>query len=396
MPNPSHVYVDTSALHISDEENLSEEMNEIQGEMKAVVFNGPFSVSTIEVPTPRIENPTDVIVKVKYSGVCGTDLHTYRGHINLPKGQVIGHEFVGRIVSKGSEIPDSSFKVGDDVLSTFTVQCGKCWYCRHGYSGQCRETNTFGKVGLDGGQAEYVRVPYALSTLIKKPVTSGNFDDSVYVLMADIFITGYFGVKKIINFLKTEPTFDPTNPDFSGVKVLQLGAGPVGLCAIRVFKYFGFNNVVCVDSIPSRLKEAQAMGAKKVINFQLDKDGVLKSVDEVTDGVGYDAILEVVGAQSALRSAYTSVRGNGFISSIGMPYESLPFTGLECYLKNVNISFGRCHARSLFPEALEIFEKVKADFVHFIDCKLPIEDSEEAYKIFDAHKVGKVIFDLTK
>ena len=190
--------------------------------MKAIVLSGPYEVSTVTKQSPTIQDPTDVILKVKYSGLCGTDLHTYRGHIKLgSKDQIIGHEFLGTIVSRGSAITDSDFKIGDDVLSTFTIQCGECWYCKHGYSGQCDKTNTFGKVGLDGGQAEYVRVPYAMSTLIRKPESKSTEDDAVYVMMADIFITGYYGVKKILNHLKNESADGYTKSDIKDITILQ-------------------------------------------------------------------------------------------------------------------------------------------------------------------------------
>ena len=364
--------------------------------MKAVVFNGPFEVKTEERPKPQVEDPLDVILRVKYSGVCGTDLHTYRGHIKLKKGQIIGHEFIGTIVEKGDGVLDKDFKIGDEVLSTFTIQCGECWYCKHGYSGQCEKTNTFGKIGLDGGQAEFVKVPYAVHTLIRKPTTPPLFDDSVYVMMADIFVTGYYGVKKILDFFKNEPIRNVHPLDLSEVKILQIGAGPVGLCAIRVLKHFGFKNIVCVDNVPSRLQSARKMGASSTINFETEAVSMKSLVDNETAGLGFDAVLEAVGAPSALRSAYDNVRGNGFICSIGMAHDVLPFNGLECYLKNVNVSFGRCHSWSLFAEALKIFEEIKEDFFDFIDCKLPLDDSEKAFKLFDQHKVNKVVFDLTK
>ncbi|ODV78656.1 sorbitol dehydrogenase [Suhomyces tanzawaensis NRRL Y-17324] len=364
-------------------------------QMKAIVFYGPQDIRTETVKTPQIENVTDVILKVKYSGLCGTDLHTYRGHIKGPVGQIIGHEFMGTIVAKGSAIGDDKFQVGDDVLSTFTVQCGTCWYCVHGYSGQCEKTNTFGKVGLAGGQAEYVRIPYALSSLIKKPETTGDVDDSVYVLMADIFTTGYYGVKKIVDFSKQSPTANIKAQEIGDLTVLQLGLGPVGLCALRALKHFGFKKVVCVDNVPSRIEEAKRLGAYKTINFDTEGDALKEFIKNETQGVGFDAVLEVVGAPQALKTAYDSVRRNGFISSIGMAHDQLPFDGLECYLKNINISFGRCHAWSLFPEALEIFEELKGEFKSFIDYKPRLEDSKEAFDLFDKHKVNKVVFDLT-
>lgn len=368
--------------------------------MKAIVFNGPKDVSTQTIPTPKLVDPTDVILKVTYSGLCGTDLHTYRGHIPGPVGNTIGHEFMGIVAEKGSLI--SAFEIGDVVLSTFTIQCGTCWHCLHGYSGQCAKTNTFGKAGLPGGQAEYVRVPFAESTLIKKPTSSSGSshadagDDSVYVLMADIFTTGYYGAKKIADHFRIEPAqgFEVQKP--KDITVLQLGLGPVGLCALRALKHFGFKKIVCIDSVPSRLQEATRLGAYKTINFETDGDALRQVIADTTEnGVGFDAVLEVVGASEALRTAYDSVRGNGFISSIGMPHAPLPFSGLECYVKNVNISFGRCHAWSLFPEALAIFETLKDDFRSFVDCKLPVDDSKHAFEIFDAHKVNKVVFDFT-
>lgn len=370
--------------------SLLDIMSELPKTMKAVVFLGPYKVATVERETPQLQKSTDVILKVRYSGLCGTDLHSYRGHIKGTVNQIIGHEFLGTVVAKGIDVAE--FELGDEVLSTFTIQCGKCWYCKHGYSGQCDETNTFGKVGLDGGQAEYVRIPYASNTLIKKPSSLDDVDDSVYVMMADIFTTGYYGAIKIVNHFKNEAT----TQDISEITVLQIGVGPVGLCAVRALKHFGFKKIVCVDNVPSRLAEAKKLGAFKTINFDTEPDGVKKAIAEITHDVGFDAVLEVVGATSALRTAYDSVRRNGYISSLGMGHEPLPFDGLECYLKNINISFGRCHAWSLFPEALEVFEKVKSDFASFIDCKISLEKSAEAFELFDQHKVNKVVFDLSE
>ncbi|ABN67155.2 sorbitol dehydrogenase [Scheffersomyces stipitis CBS 6054] len=364
--------------------------------MKAIVFHGPGDIRTETRPTPVIEEPSDVILKVKFSGLCGTDLHSYRGHIKGPIGTIIGHEFVGEVVARGADISDSVFTIGEDVLSTFTIQCGQCWYCKHGYSGQCDVTNTFGKVGLNGGQSEYVRVPFAKSTLVKKPQNNDGIDDSVYVLMADIFITGYYGVKKIRDFLSTKPAVGIEAQEFKDVTILQLGVGPVGLCALRVLKHFGFTKVVCVDSVPSRLEEAKRLGAYKAINFETDKTSLEEFIRNETGNVGFDAVLEVVGASSAVKTAYDSVRRNGFISSLGMGHEPLPFNGLDCYLKNINISFGRCHCWSLFPEALEVFESMKADFASFIDYTTGLDGAKEAFELFDKHKVNKVVFDLTK
>lgn len=360
--------------------------------MRAAVFNDTYNISTEQVPTPSIQDPTDVIVKVKFSGLCGSDLHYYRGDIPLKAGQIMGHEFVGTIVSKGSAIAD--FAVGDEVISTFTIQCGDCYYCKHGHTGNCVTTNTFGKVGLDGAQAEYVRVPNAEKTLVKKPQSEG--DDSVYVFMADIFVTGYYGAKKIVNHLKNESSIGVALPSPKDTTILQIGAGPVGLCAIKILRYFGFEHIVVVDGIEDRLKLAKEFGAVKTVNYQTDPTGLADYVKNELNGIGFDAVLEIVGAPSSIKSAFDSVRMNGFISCLGMAHGPLPFDGLQCYVKSLNISFGRCHTWALFPECLKIFETIKDDFRGLIDVQPSIDDSGKYYQLFEQHKCGKVVFDMSK
>ena len=369
-------------------------MSQLPTEMKAVVFRAPFDVQVESKPVPKIDLPTDAIIKVEYAGLCGSDMHTYRGHIKGKPGTVVGHEFTGTVVEVGSDV--TKFKPGDDILSCFSIQCGECFYCKQGLTGQCAKTNTFGKPGLDGGQAEYVRIPYADNVLVKKPESAkgDNIDDSVYLLMADIFVTGYFGVKKIVDFFKSQPAKNFKPQEIKDVSVLQIGAGPVGLCALHVLKYFGFEKIAVVDSIPSRLEAAKQIGAYKTINFQEEKNGVANFVANELNGVGFDAALEVVGAESSMKTAFDAVRGNGFISALGMGHGPFPFDALQAYLKNLNLSCGRCHAYALFPEALEIFETMKDKLADFIDHKTSIDNAKEAFKLFDEHKVNKVVFDF--
>ncbi|EGV61042.1 GroES-like protein [Yamadazyma tenuis ATCC 10573] len=344
--------------------------------MKAVIYRGPYDFRVETVPRPQIGGPTDVILQVKHSGICGTDLHTYRGNLkSVQPGQVLGHEFTGTVVAVGDRV--LGFVPGDTVVSTFTIQCGECWYCKNGKSGQCDITNTFGKTGLPGGQAEYVRVPFADNTLVKIPEM-----DVSYVMMADIFTTGYYGVKKIVDQVQHVAKGHAPKP-LDQIEVLQLGLGPVGECALQVMKYLGFKNVTCVDNVPDRLKKAEELGFKPV-NF-----------DDGADTLGeYDYVLEVVGSSSALKTAFDHVRRDGLISSLGMGHEPLPFTAMDCYLKNINLSFGRCHAWSLFPEALEIFQTLKGEFRDFVDTVIPVEKAAEGYRKFDAHEVNKVVIEF--
>lgn len=353
--------------------------------MRAAVFQKPYVIETVTKPIPEISAENQVLVKVKYSGLCGSDLHYYRGHIPLAAGQTMGHEFVGTVSSKSDDIPDSLFAVGDEVISTFTVQCGECWYCQHGYSGTCDKTNTFGKVGLEGAQAEYVLVPYARSTLVKKPHNSGEVDDSVYTLLADIFVTGYFGVKKVVDHYRGTLPLEE-------ISVLQMGAGPVGLCAVRILRQLGFKKIVVVDGNQDRLDYALRLGATETANFQTEPDKLLALTASLTQGRGFDAVLEMVGARSAMQTAFDSARRGGFISSVGMGHDALPFTALECYVKCLTISFGRCNTWSLFNEALAVFEKLKVDFGDFIEVTPSIEDAGEYYQKFERGEVKKVVF----
>lgn len=352
--------------------------------MKAAVFKKPYLVETVEKPVPHITCPTDAVVKVRYSALCGSDLHYYRGHIPLKEGVTMGHEFIATVVEKGDAIDDSYFSVGDDVISCFTIQCGECWYCQNGYSGTCDKTNTFGKIGLDGGQAEYVLVPFAKLTLHRKPENKTKIDDSVYVLMADIFITGYFGVKKVLDHLSSFETKD--------ISVLQIGAGPVGLCSTRILKHFGFKHIVVVDGIPERLEHAKRLGAHDTVNFKTETGKLEEIIETKTGGLGFDAVLEIVGAQLSMRTAFDSVRRGGFISSVGMGHDPLPFNALEAYAKCITVSFGRCNGWSLFADSLEVFEQVKEDFEDFIGATPSIDEAKEYYERFERGEVGKVVF----
>ncbi|KAG8420445.1 hypothetical protein J3459_011059 [Metarhizium acridum] len=187
------------------------------------------------------------------------------------------------------------------------IHSGTCFYCERGFTARCDHSLLFGSAGLDGGQAEYVRVPFADSTVFKAPET---ISDRALLLMADIFPTGYFGVK---NAVELSPTVDITQST-----IVVVGCGPVGLCAIAF------------DGVESRLKIAQDLGATP-LNFASDPEGMRQHVMAATDGRGADMIVEVVGLSPALRTAFDLVRPFGVISSIGVHNAEIPWTGNEGY-----------------------------------------------------------------
>lgn len=283
--------------------------------MKAVVFKGKKQVVIEDRPVPKIQDPKDVICKVKEAGLCGSELHVFRGHQPSGTGFIMGHEFVGEVVEVGDDV--KQFKKGDTVVTPFTTSCGECFYCKNGFSSRCAQSKLFGSAVLDGSQAEYVRVPHADTTIFPAPK---EIPDNMLVLMADIFPTGWFGAKNGFKELTKEQIAEAT--------VVLVGCGPVGLCSLVNIVDYKPKHILAVDSIPSRLDLAKSLGAEPW-NFQTDREGLNKRVKELTDGRGADVVIEVVGLSPALRMGFELLRPWGVISSIGVHNGEIPWTGNE-------------------------------------------------------------------
>lgn len=346
--------------------------------MKAVVFQKPKEVTIEDRPRPKIQDPTDVICKVKYAGLCGSELHVFRGHQPSPTGFIMGHEFTGYVDEVGDAVKD--FKRGDHVVSPFTTTCGDCFYCKNGYSSRCSKSLLFGSAVLEGSQAEYVRVPFADSTLFTAP---DDVPDKLLVLMADIFPTGWYGANNGFKLLSKEEIAEAT--------VVVIGCGPVGLCALVNAVDYKPKHLLAVDSIPSRLDLAKSLGAEPW-NFQTDREGLDKRVKELTEGRGADVVIEVVGLSPALKMGFELLRPWGVISSIGVHNGEIPWTGNQAYGKNLRIQMGRCPVRTVFPQALEALRK-KHHLLNFMSDKImPLSQAVEGYEIFDGGKAQKVVF----
>ncbi|KAG0126619.1 chaperonin 10-like protein [Tuber indicum] len=346
--------------------------------MKAIVFKGPHKIALEDRPIPKIIEETDALVKVSYTALCGSELHVFRGHQPSDTGFIMGHEFTGTVVQVGKRV--SRFQVGDKVVSPFTTSCLECFYCKNGYTSRCTQSMLYGSVVLDGGQAEYVRVPLADGTLFKAPP---EIPDETVILMADIFPTGYFAASTSLSQLT------PTQRE--NATVVLIGCGPVGLCALIAATSFNPARIFAIDSVPSRLELAKSLGAEP-LNFMENKEAVKERIMEATDGRGADVVMEVVGNSPALRMGFDVVRPWGAIISVGVHNAEIPFTGKEAYGKNVRVQFGRCPVRAVFPEALELLKK-KSHLLGFMADKImPMTQAEEGYDLFDKMKVQKVIF----
>lgn len=335
--------------------------------MQALTFHGKERIEYESIDDPRIESPGDVIIRVTLTTVCGSDLHVYHERERgLDHGTAMGHEFIGEIVETGDAV--SSFKNGDRVMCPFTTNCGECFYCRIGLTCRCVRGQLFGWIqdgnGLQGVQAELVRVPLADSTLMRIPE---GVSDEEALFLCDIFPTGYFCA------------------DMAGIEppgtYAVLGCGPVGLMAAVGAVAHGAKNLYSIDHVPYRLELAAALGATPI---DLSRSDPIKVIGEATDGRGADAVLEVVGNEEAARLAFGLVRPGGIISTVGVhSKESRSFSLGKGYDKNITFRIGRCPARHYMERLIPLVQEKTYDITSIVSHRMPLSEGIEAYRIFD-------------
>ncbi|KAH7127996.1 chaperonin 10-like protein [Dactylonectria estremocensis] len=368
--------------------------------MRAVIFRGPFDIGLETRPKPTIIDQNDAIIRVKVAGICGSELHMYRGHQKTATGHIMGHEFIGTVEQVGGGV--TLFSPGDEVVSIFAAVCMKCWYCKQGLTNRCVEGAAFGTQLLPGGQAEFVRVPFADGTLQHVPK---GIDNSLLIMMCDIFPTGYYGACRAVEGLqnqlqsrltsfgatKDEAMKPATENALDNSVVVCLGCGPVGICAIVSARSKGIQTIFAVDSVDDRLNEAAQCGA---IPLNLTRDNILERILFETEGRGADAVIEVVGNQAALKSAFDLLRPCGILSSVGFHQSELPFTGLDCYQKNITMNYGRVPVRTIFNDALECLKVNQALLQTYVTHRLPLENAAEGYSLFESRQARKVILQV--
>lgn len=335
--------------------------------MQALTFGGVETVIHQSVPDPTILEPTDAIVQISLSGICGSDLHVYHGReTGIDNGTVMGHEFVGTVIETGHAV--KKFKEGSRVLSPFTTSCGACFYCRIGLTCRCEKGDLFGWVqsghGLQGAQAEYVRVPMADTTLI---ALSNDLSEEKGLLLGDIFSTGYFCAENAA--VNKKGTY------------VVIGCGPVGLMTIVAAIHLGAEKLFAIDLSDSRLQAAKDFGAIPVNSLKTDaKTSILNS----TNGRGADAVMEAVGSAAALRLAIDLVRAGGTISSVGVyTARNFSFSPTEAYDKNLVYKIGRCPAHYYAEKLLkeEVIQQYPVEKI--ITHHFGLEKGERAYEVFD-------------
>ena len=335
--------------------------------MHALTFQGKENIVYQQVADPSVRTATDVIVKVKIAGVCGSDLHVYHcRETGLDNGTVMGHEFVGEVVETGRDV--KNFRRGDLVFSPFTTSCGVCFYCKIGLTCRCEKGSFYGWVergaGLHGGQAEYVRVPLADTTLLP---LSNDLSLEQGLMLGDVFSTGYFCA------------------DMAGIKpkgtYVVIGCGPVGLMAVIGAKDLGAEHLSAIDTVPERLAKAQSFGAIPLNPLSIN---VIEKIKSVTNGRGADAVLEVVGSPSASRLAVDLVRPGGTISTVGVhTTPQFSFSPVEAYNKNLTYKVGRCPARFYAEKLIREGVVQRYDIASVISHRFNLADGAAAYRVFD-------------
>ncbi|MFF4547860.1 zinc-dependent alcohol dehydrogenase family protein [Streptomyces sp. NPDC001435] len=330
--------------------------------MKGFVFHGPGQSAWEEVPDPAIKEPTDAIVQIGEVTICGTDLHILKGDVpEVQPGTVLGHEAVGEIVEVGSDV--RTVRPGDRVLVSCISACGRCRYCRESSYGQCRGGGGWilGHL-IDGTQAEYVRVPYADLSVHALPAGVASRDA---VLLADIYPTAY-EVGVLNGHVRPGDT------------VAVVGAGPIGLAAITTAGLFAPERIIAVDLAPARLEAARRFGADAVADVH-EAPGQL--VDDLTDGLGADVVIEAVGVPESFELCTRMVRPGGHVANIGVHGKPATLHLEELWIKNVTITTGLVDTFST-PTLLRMAAAGRLPTEQMVTHIFPLDRMEEAYEVF--------------
>lgn len=375
--------------------------------MKALCWYGAEDVRVNTVPDPQILNPRDAILRITSTAICGSDLHLYNGYIpTMQPGDILGHEFMGEVVELGKGV--TNLRVGDRVVVPFTIACGHCFFCESNLWSLCDNSNpnawmaekAYGSSGsalfgyshlfggYAGGQAEYVRVPFADVGPVKVP--DGLRDEQV-LFLSDILPTGYMAAE----FCEIKP----------GQIVAVWGCGPVGQMAIKSAYLFGAERVIAIDRVPERLEMAREQGCAHVLNYE--EVDVLEMLKELTGGRGPDACIDAVGLEAhgtgidawydwakqavrletdrptALRQAIQACRKGGIISIPGV-YGGLldKFPLGAAFSKGLTFKMGQTHVHRYMRPLLERIMNGEIDPTFVITHHLPLDQAPQGYKIF--------------
>ena len=336
--------------------------------MKALVYHGPGNKAWEEVPDPQIQQPTDVIVRVDTTTICGTDLHILKGDVPaVSEGRILGHEGVGTVTEIGPAV--STIEVGDRVLISCICSCGSCSYCHQGLYAHCLADEGACGIGwilghlIDGTQAEYVRVPFGDNSLYKLPA---GVSDEAAVMLSDILPTGFeIGVR----YGRVKP----------GDVVAVVGAGPVGLAAIMTASLYGAARIIALDLDANRLDKAKAFGATDTVNNG-DEDWI-DQVKAMTDGFGVDVAIEAVGIPETFDACTKIVRPGGSVANVGVHGAPVELALQDLWIMDISITTGLVSTNTT-PMLLKLVAQDKLAAASFATHRFTFEQVLDAYDTF--------------
>jgi alcohol dehydrogenase len=331
--------------------------------MKALVYHGPGQRGWDDVPDPTIIDPTDIVVRIDTSTICGSDLHILKGDVpETTPGTVLGHEAVGTVQEIGAGV--STVAAGDRVLLSCISACGRCRYCKEARYGQCLGGGgwIFGHL-INGLQAEYARVPFADNSVFKVPE---QLSDEQVLFLADILPTAY--EVGVLNG-KVSP----------GDVVAIVGAGPIGLAAILTAQLYTPGQIVSIDLADSRLASAEKFGADTTINN--GREDALVRIMELTDGLGADVALEAVGVPDTFELACEMIRPGGRVANIGVHGHSATLHLEKLWTRDVTITTGLVDTQTI-PQLMNLVASGRLDPTVFATHHFALEDTMSAYDTF--------------
>src|ERR1035441_1454835 len=336
-------------------------------EMRGTVLHAAGDVRYEEVPEPKILKPTDAIIRLAATCVCGSDLWSYRGINPVKQPLYMGHEYCGIVEEVGSAV--KTVKPGQFVVGSFCLSDNTCPHCKHGYQSACEQREF-----MTGAQAPYARVALADGTLLATPGTPSPEMISHLLATSDVLGTGWFAA-------------DAANVQ-PGMTVVVVGDGAVGLLGILSAKQKSAERIIAMSRHEKRQKLALEFGATDILTERGDED--VARVKELTGGIGADAVLECVGTQESMHQAIRSARPGGFVSFVGVPHD-MTLAGEELFWSLVHLQGGPAPARSFLPNLIDLVWTEKIQPGKVFDLDLPLEQVADAYRAMDERTAIKAI-----
>jgi threonine dehydrogenase-like Zn-dependent dehydrogenase len=335
--------------------------------MKGTVLYGPGDVRFEDRPDPKIIEPTDAIIRMAATCVCGSDLWPYRGVDTSSEPMPMGHEYCGVVEEVGREV--RNVKPGQFVVGSFFASDNTCPICKAGYQSRCVNTQY---VGAGGAQAPYLRVPLADGTLVSTPEMPSDSMVPGLLATSDVLGTGWFGA-------------DAANVG-PGKTVVIVGDGAVGLCAVIAAKQMGAERIIMMSRHESRQKLALEFGATDILSERGD-EGVAK-IKDMTGGLGAHSVVEAVGTQDAMMQAIRSTRPGGHVGFVGVSH-GVAVPGQELFFSEVHLHGGPAPVRRFLPHLIDLVLNEKIDPAKVFDLTLPLEQVAEGYRAMDERRAIK-------